>query len=66
MLPDQTKFMCLNQDGTISLLVGKPLKLLDQFIYICCNISSTESNVNIYIDKASTSINRLMEIWYLR
>ena len=43
--------MLFNQDGAI-LLNGKPLKLVDQFIYLGSNILSTENNVNICIDKA--------------
>ena len=35
-----------NQDGAISSLDGKSLKLVDQFIYFGSNISSTESNDN--------------------
>ena len=42
---------------------GKLLKLVDQFIYLSSNISSTESSVNIYIDKAWTAIKRLIPIW---
>ena len=37
--------------GAISLLNGKPLQLVDQFIYLNSNISSTESNVNICFEK---------------
>ena len=52
---DKTKCMSFNQDGAISSLNGKPLKL-DQFIYLSSNISSTESDVNI--GKAWTTIDR--------
>ena len=37
----------INHDGAINLLNGKTLKLLDLFIYLGSNISSTESNVII-------------------
>ena len=37
-------------NGVISFNV-KPLKLVDQFIYLGSNISSTESDVNIHIEK---------------
>ena len=40
------------QDGAISTLGSKPLKLIDQFTYFGSNISSTESDVNICIGKA--------------
>ena len=49
---DKIRFMCFNQDGAISLLNVKPLKLIDHFIYLGCNRSSTESDVNIRMDKA--------------
>ena len=38
---DKTEFLYLNQ-GSTSSLNGKFLKLLDQFIYLHINISSTE------------------------
>ena len=47
-----------NQGRTNSPLNGKPLKLIDQFIYLGSNISSTESDINIHIGK----INGLMTI----
>ena len=37
--------------GVLSQLNGKPLKLVDQFTYLGSNISSTESHVNICLDK---------------
>ena len=55
--------MYFNKDGVISSLNCKALKIVDQFIYLGSNILSTESNVNIYIDKAWTAIGRLM-IWW--
>ena len=48
---DKTKFMSFPQGDTTSSLNGKPLKLIDQFIYLNSNISSTESNNNICIGK---------------
>ena len=44
------EFMSFNQNGTISLLNGKTLKLVDQYIYLGNNISSTKSDVNIHIE----------------
>ena len=44
----KTEFTCFNQDGAISSLNNKPLKLVDQFIYLSSNISSTENYANIY------------------
>ena len=49
---NETGFMCFKQDGVISTLNSKPLKLIDEFIYLNSNISSTESNENIHIGNA--------------
>ena len=54
--------MCFKQ-GAISILNGKPLKLVDQFTYISSNISSTESDVNIHIEKAWINIYDLSIKW---
>ena len=56
VISDKTEFMCFNQDDAISLLNGKPQKLVDQFIYLGSNIPSTESDVKIRINKAWTAI----------
>ena len=42
MNSDKTEFVCLNQDGAISLLNGKPLKWVKKLIYLSSNITSTE------------------------
>ena len=55
--------MCFNKEGVISRLNDKPLKLVDQFIYLGSNISSTDSDVHICIDKAWTAIHRLTTTW---
>ena len=55
------EFMCFN--GAISPINGQTLKLVDKFIYLGSNISSTESDVNICIGKIRTTIDRLMTIW---
>ena len=44
---------------------GRPLKFLDQFIYLSSNMSSTESYVEICIDKAQTFIDKLSSYEYL-
>ena len=44
----------------MELLNGKPLELVDQFIYLGSNISSTEIDVDICIGKPWTAIDRLM------
>ena len=48
MNSDKTKFMHFNQDNAISSLNDKSLKLVDHFIYLFSNISSTESDVSIF------------------
>ena len=62
--PDKKKeeLMCFKQDGTISNLCGKPLKLVDQYTYLGYNISSTENHVNIRIGKAWIAIDRLSDL----
>ena len=61
---DKTEFMSFNQDDTVSTLNGKPLLLVDHFIYLDSNISSTEST--IYIRMGSYwQANDQMEISFL-
>ena len=55
---NKTEFRRFKQEGTISTLSGKPLKLVDQFTYLSNNISSTESDINIYLAKAWIAIDR--------
>ena len=43
--------MCFKQKGAISTSSGKPPKLVDYFPYLGSNISSTESDFNIYLAK---------------
>ena len=50
--------MHFKQEGTISNLGSKPLKLVDPFFYHGSNILSTESDVNVRIVKAWTDIDR--------
>ena len=48
--------MCFNQDGAISLLNGKSLKLVNKFSYV-------GSNVNKCIAKTWIAIDMLMIMW---
>ena len=59
----KTDFMGFNQDGAISSLNGKRLKLEDRFIYLGGNISSTESDINTCIRKAWTAIETVITKW---
>ena len=52
----KTHKLCFIQDGAISSLNVKPLKLVDQFEYFGSNILSTESLVNICIVMISDKI----------
>ena len=63
MNSNKTKFMCFNQDGAISSLNTKPLKLVDQVNYLGSNISSTESNVKVCIGKIGSAIDRLKTVF---
>ena len=56
---DKTEFMRFKQVEAISVLNCKSLKLLDNFAYLDSNSSSTESDINISIQKISTAILRL-------
>ena len=59
---DKIDFKCFNQDGIISSLTGKPLKFVNQFIYLGSHISSTESDVNIRVGKTWSAIDWLTTI----
>ena len=48
--------MCFNLEEAFSSLDDKPLKVEDQFKYFGSNISFTESDVNIRIDKVCNAI----------
>ena len=43
-------------------LNGKPLKVVNQFIYFSSNISSSLSDVNMYIGKSWTAIDKITTI----
>ena len=60
---DKNESMCFKQDGTISTLNGKHLKLGDQFKYLGSYISSTERDINIHIGKMWITVHRLLMIW---
>ncbi len=54
---------CFNQDGAISTLIGKPLKLVDHFTYLGSHILSPENDEYICIVNAWITIDRLTIIW---
>ena len=55
--------MSFKQVGATSTLNGKPLILVDQSVYLDSNISSTESNICIYIGKSVTAMDKWSNIW---
>ena len=55
--------MCFNQTGDISTLYGSSLKLDDKFTYLGCSVSLTETDINMWLAKAWTAIDRLSVIW---
>ena len=59
----KTEYMCYNQTGDISPVDGTPLKLVDKFTYLESSVSSTEKDINTWLTKAWTAINRLSIIW---
>ena len=60
---DRTEYMCFNQRGDISTLKGGPLKLVVKFTYLGRSVSSTKKDINMWLAKACTAINRLLVIW---
>ena len=59
----KTEYMYFNQRGNISTQNGSSLKLVDKFTYLGSSVSSTETDINTWLAKAWTAINRLSVIW---
>ena len=59
----KTEYMCYNQTGDISTLDGTSLKLVDEFTYLGSSVSSTEKDIDTWLTKAWTAIDRLSIIW---
>ena len=57
------KYICYNQTGNITTLDGTPLKLVDKFTYLGSSISSTEKDIDTWLMRAWTAIDRLSIIW---
>ena len=55
--------MCFNQAGDISTLEGTSLKLVDKFTYLGSSVSSTEKDIDTWLMKAWTTIDKLLIIW---
>ena len=61
--PDKTEYMCFNQKGDISVQKRSPLKQMDKFTNLGNSISSIKNDINTWLAKAWTVINRLSVIW---
>ena len=61
----KTEYKCFNQTGDISPLGGSYLKLIDKFTYLTSSVSSTEKDIDTWLMKAWTAINKLLVIWKL-
>ena len=59
----KTEYMCYNQTGDISTLNRTSLKLVDKYTYLGSSVSSTEKDVDTWLTKAWTAIDRLSIIW---
>ena len=59
----KTEYMCYNQTGDISTLDRTSLKLVDKFTYLGISVSSTEKDIDMWLTKAWTAIDRLSIIW---
>ena len=55
--------MWFNQRSNIFTVRGDPLKLVDKFTYLRSNVSSTENDINMWLAKTWTAIDRLWVIW---
>ena len=60
VISDKIKFICFKLSFTLK---SKPLKSVDQFTYLGCNISTTEIDVIICIEKILIAIDGLSIIW---
>ena len=54
--------MCFNQTGNISTLNGITLKLVDKFTYIGNSVLSTEADIDTWLAKTWTAINKFSVI----
>ena len=59
---DKKEYMGFNQRGDISTLKGGPLKLVDKFTYLRSSVSSTEKDINTWLAKTWTAIDRISVI----
>ena len=55
--------MCFNQSGDISTPGGSSLKLVDMLTYLGSSVSSTEKDIDMWLAKSWTAIDRQPVIW---
>ena len=55
--------MCYYQTSDITTLDGTPLKLVNKFTYLGSSVSSTEKDIDTWLTKVWTAIDRLSIIW---
>ena len=58
--------MCLYQRGDISTLNVRSLNLVERFTYLGNSVSLTETDINTWLAKTWTAIDRLLVIWKSR
>ena len=63
IIAHKTEYMCFNQTGDISTLCGSSLKFVDKFTYQGSSVSSTEKDIDTWLGKVWTAIDRLSVIW---
>ena len=59
----KTEYICFNQTSNISTLNGSSLKLVDKFTNQGSSVSSTETNINTWLAKVWTAIDKISVIW---
>ena len=58
----KTEYMCFTRTGKISTINGSSLKLVDKFTYLGSSVLSTETDIDTWLAKAWTAIDRLSVI----
>ena len=59
----KTEYICFNQTGDISTLEGTSLKMVNKLTYLGSSVSSTEKDIDTWLTKTWTAIDRLSIIW---
>ena len=57
------EYMWFNQAGDISTLDGTSLKRVDKFTYLGSSVSSTKKDIDTWLTKVWTDIDKLSVIW---